>query len=126
LSQDLETQRGSAQWKLTIDGLCFDFSFNKASTDDPTILAPLYQCCLIRRSTLRRLLDLTRGPKSISQLLDMSLKSDLLYPVLSPPHLKAVDRRLHGILDTLEKCLEQSTNPSNVIIQEDLKAFQPV
>ena len=99
------------------------FSFNKWSTDDQTILAPIYQCCLIRRSTLKRLLDLTRGPR-LSELLDMSLRNDVLYPILNAAHLKAVDRRVYGVLDTIEKCLENSDNPSDVIIQEDLKAWK--
>ena len=54
----------------------------------------------------------------------MSLRNDVLYPILNAAHLKAVDRRVYGVLDTIETCLENSDNPSDVIIQEDLKAWK--
>lgn len=77
-------------------------SFGKQHHDEMSILAPIMQCCLVRYSTLMRLKYLYLN--SFSKMLDDSMKSDPLYPILTTGHLKAVDRRLEIILIELQKC----------------------
>ena len=42
--------------------------FGRPHLDDPDVLAPLAQCCLIRPRTLGRLLELYEGPTSLAQV----------------------------------------------------------
>ena len=105
-------------------------AFGRASHDEMSILAPLYQCCLVRGSTLARLLELQAGPP-LSTLLAASLAGDPISPVLTPPHLAALDRRVGLVLATLRDCLTAAPAPNTVIISSDLlyrnvKPDQPV
>jgi hypothetical protein len=77
-------------------------SFGKAYHDEMSILAPLKQCCLLRYSTFERLKYLYMN--KLSSLLDASLRSDPLYPILTDAHLRAVDRRLSVIFYELIEC----------------------
>lgn len=90
-------------------------SFGKAFHDEMSILAPFKQCCLIRYSTFVRLKHLYKN--SISTLLDESLKKDPLYPILTPSHLKAVDRRLKIVLNELNRCISKF-KPTEVIVDD--------
>lgn len=86
-------------------------SFGDPHSDELTILAPLYQCCMIRSSTFERLklfVDVLGG--SLNEL----MSTDPLHPVLDPPHLDAMDRRLKTVIATVHICIDKR-GISNVI-----------
>ncbi|XP_036395204.1 pseudokinase FAM20A [Megalops cyprinoides] len=78
--------------------------FGKHSHDEMSILAPLAQCCIIKRSTLLRLKLLSQGEYRLSDVMRESLGHDMLRPVLTEPHLLALDRRLQRVLRVVHKC----------------------
>jgi len=85
-------------------------SFGNPNKDERSILAPIYQCCQIRRSTLTKLKSFSTNSdhaNSLSQILANKLKKDPLYPVLTDAHLRAIDRRLEKILKEVEVCFEK-------------------
>lgn len=92
--------------------------FGKSRYDELSILAPLYQCCLLRRSTLRRLLSLHNGLEPLSSHMRRSLTRDPLDPILTEGHLEALDRRLHIVLEVVRECVSQRT-AEEVIILDD-------
>uniref|UniRef100_A0A671WTN5 FAM20 C-terminal domain-containing protein n=1 Tax=Sparus aurata TaxID=8175 RepID=A0A671WTN5_SPAAU len=80
-------------------------AFGRHSRDEPTILTPLKQCCRIRRSTLLRLRLLSLPAGRLSDVMRESLVQDPLAgaaPLLSEPHLSALDRRLAAILQAVQ------------------------
>ncbi|XP_075941428.1 extracellular serine/threonine protein kinase FAM20C-like [Anarhichas minor] len=82
-------------------------AFGRHSKDEPSILAPLEQCCRIRRSTWLRLQLLTLSRYRLSDVMRASLSRDPLHtvaPLLSEPHLAALDRRLKTVLKTVSQC----------------------
>lgn len=81
--------------------------FGKHSVDEMSILAPLSQCCMIKRSTLLRLQLLTKREYRLSDVMRESLKADLLHPVLTEPHLLALDRRLIKVLRVVQRCVRR-------------------
>ncbi|KAK7873562.1 hypothetical protein R5R35_008802 [Gryllus longicercus] len=81
-------------------------SFGHPYQDHIDILAPLYQCCLMRKSTWERLL-LFKGGTALSTSLGALLQHSHITPVLSPPHLQALDRRLQIVFAATEICFEQ-------------------
>lgn len=90
-------------------------SFGNPNHDEMSILTPLKQCCKLRNSTWEKLRHLkTQG---LSQLLDKSLKRDPLYPVLTQPHLSAIDRRLDVFISEVLKCIQQYGR-SNVLFDK--------
>ncbi|XP_076366210.1 extracellular serine/threonine protein CG31145-like [Tachypleus tridentatus] len=91
--------------------------FGKPHHDELSILAPVYQCCIIRQSTLKRLLELHLGPLRLSDILRKSLIADPVYPVLIEAHLIALDRRLGICLATIRQCL-QKKRPDEVLIYD--------
>ncbi|XP_047434044.1 extracellular serine/threonine protein kinase FAM20C [Mugil cephalus] len=81
--------------------------FGRHSKDEPSILAPLEQCCRIRRSTWLRLRLLSLPQYRLSDVMRASLSRDPLHraaPVLAEPHLHALDRRLKTALDAVSRC----------------------
>uniref|UniRef100_A0A3P9M2D9 FAM20 C-terminal domain-containing protein n=1 Tax=Oryzias latipes TaxID=8090 RepID=A0A3P9M2D9_ORYLA len=97
-------------------------AFGRHSQDEPSILAPLRQCCRIRRSTLLRLRLLSLSDFSLSEVMRESLDQDPLAavaPLLSEPHLSALDRRLSKVLAAVEICQEKHTD----VIYDDLEEF---
>ena len=72
--------------------------FGRPNHDEVSILAPLYQCCMLRSSTLSALLRFHTGPISLGQALRQSTRADPVYPILVEPHFRAVDRRVGIIL----------------------------
>ncbi len=88
-------------------------AFGRPFQDEFSILEPLKQCCFIRYSTFLRLKYLFKN--KFSKLLDESLKSDPLYPILTVSHLKSVDRRINLIFNELIKCVEKFPTPQVVI-----------
>lgn len=82
--------------------------------DEITILAPLQQCCMIRHSTLQKLILYDEGPFKLSKLLDYSTSKDNLYPILVAGYLTAADRRVKIILKEVQKCI-RTHGWSNVV-----------
>ena len=74
--------------------------------DERPILAPLYQCCRVRKRTYNILtLDLNHSQKSsLSDVLTRHLRMEPLSPMLSTNYLRAIDRRHRNILLEIEKC----------------------
>lgn len=92
--------------------------FGKANVDEFSIIAPLRQCCQIRKSTFLKLAKLYTGPERLSELLDNSMKSDPVYPILLQAHLNAVDRRVIHILRVVARCVEVAQSVHEVIIND--------
>ncbi|XP_029432374.1 extracellular serine/threonine protein kinase FAM20C [Rhinatrema bivittatum] len=88
--------------------------FGKYFHDEHSILVPLNQCCRIRKSTYLRLQLLAKEEYKLSHLMEESLLKDKIAPVLYPPHLEAMDRRLRIILKAVSDCIEKETY-SNVV-----------
>uniref|UniRef100_A0A6Q2XGY1 FAM20 C-terminal domain-containing protein n=1 Tax=Esox lucius TaxID=8010 RepID=A0A6Q2XGY1_ESOLU len=109
-------------------------AFGRHSKDEPSILAPLEQCCRIRRSTLSRLRLLSLPQYRLSDVMRESLSHDPLFsvaPLLSEPHLLALDRRLNVVLQTVRDCQRRQRSRrgegSDVIYDDinDYKKSQP-
>ncbi|XP_037787764.1 extracellular serine/threonine protein CG31145-like [Penaeus monodon] len=92
--------------------------FGKPFHDEVSILAPLYQCCQIRHSTLSTLLRFHSGPMRLSEAMRVSMSVDAAAPVLWEPHLVALDRRLSIILQTVRECVEKTMDPMAVIVND--------
>ena len=82
-------------------------AFGRAKHDEMSILAPLYQCCLMRRTTLATLMRFHHGPLRLSELMKRSLSRDPLDPVLTSGHLEALDRRVAIVLRVVRHCLNK-------------------
>ncbi|XP_072561191.1 extracellular serine/threonine protein kinase FAM20C [Paramormyrops kingsleyae] len=99
-------------------------AFGRHSRDEPSILAPLRQCCRIRRSTFLRLRLLSLPQFRLSDVMRESLTLDPLAsmaPLLSEPHLIALDRRLSTVLQVVKQCQQQHSTVEAVIF-DDLSA----
>ncbi|KAL4091234.1 hypothetical protein QTP88_025956 [Uroleucon formosanum] len=83
-------------------------AFGKAFHDEMSILAPIIQCCHIRKSTLEILLRF-HNFKKLSKHMRESMDDDQLSPVLWEPHLTAMDRRVGLVLQKVRECLSVST-----------------
>ncbi|GAB6029056.1 hypothetical protein CHUAL_004842 [Chamberlinius hualienensis] len=94
-------------------------AFGKANHDEMSILAPFYQCCLIRQSTLKRLMVLHTSPTKLSGLVEQSLQNDPVSPVLTRPHLKALDRRLSIVLSVVRDCVNKVKSEYRQVIIDD-------
>ncbi|XP_077573736.1 glycosaminoglycan xylosylkinase [Stigmatopora nigra] len=92
---------GGTSMLITLDN---GKSFGNPALDERSILAPLYQCCMIRVSTWNRLNLLQGG--ALSAAMRVSLEFDPIRPVLSEPHLLALDRRLAGVAAVIKQCVE--------------------
>ncbi|XP_038065291.1 pseudokinase FAM20A-like [Patiria miniata] len=77
--------------------------FGNPHVDDTTFLAPIYQCCKVRRSTYLHLKELTQ--LRLSDRMRSSMSHDPIAPVVTEDHLQAMDRRLETVLQTIEKCI---------------------
>ncbi|XP_056615796.1 extracellular serine/threonine protein kinase FAM20C-like [Triplophysa dalaica] len=96
-------------------------AFGRYSKDEPSILAPLEQCCRVRRSTLLRLRLLSLPQYRLSDVIRASLSQDPLAsvaPLLTEPHLSALDRRLATVIQTIHDCLQQHQWDSDVIYDD--------
>ncbi|XP_031176539.1 extracellular serine/threonine protein kinase FAM20C-like [Sander lucioperca] len=97
-------------------------AFGRHSRDEPSILTPLKQCCRIYRSTLLRLRLLSLPDFRLSDVMRESLVQDLLAgvaPLLSEPHISALDRRLETVLQVVQDCQEHHTD----VIYDDLEGY---
>ncbi|KAK6641654.1 hypothetical protein RUM44_013369 [Polyplax serrata] len=86
-------------------------SFGNPFVDHIDILAPIYQCCMIRRETWERLHVFSGG--ALSSSLEKVLKYSHISPVLTDSHLHALDRRLILIFAAIEVCVREN-GASNV------------
>ncbi|XP_055074205.2 extracellular serine/threonine protein kinase FAM20C [Misgurnus anguillicaudatus] len=96
-------------------------AFGRYSKDEPSILAPLVQCCRVRRSTLLRLRLLSLPEYRLSDVMRASLSQDPLTtvaPLLTEPHLSALDRRLATVIESIQECLQQHLLHSDVIFDD--------
>lgn len=82
-------------------------AFGRPKHDEMSILAPLYQCCLVRRTTLATLLRFHHGPYRLSYLMRHSLARDPLDPILAAGHFDAMDRRVAITLRVIRHCLSR-------------------
>ncbi|KAE8610409.1 hypothetical protein XENTR_v10012112 [Xenopus tropicalis] len=94
-------------------------SFGNPLVDERSILAPLYQCCIIRVSTWNRLSHLKHG--TLRSALLTATAHDPISPVLSDAHLDALERRLQSILATVQQCIGQFG--ADVVMVEDRMTF---
>ncbi|XP_069557529.1 extracellular serine/threonine protein kinase FAM20C-like [Brachyistius frenatus] len=97
-------------------------AFGRHSQDEPSILAPLQQCCRIRRSTLLRLRLLSLPEFRLSDMMRESLAQDPLAgvaPLLSDSHLSALDRRLETVLQVVQTCQEKHKD----VIYNDVEKY---
>uniref|UniRef100_A0A3P8XRK4 FAM20 C-terminal domain-containing protein n=1 Tax=Esox lucius TaxID=8010 RepID=A0A3P8XRK4_ESOLU len=97
-------------------------SFGNPALDERSILAPLYQCCMVRVSTWNRLNLLRAG--ALSSAMRQALTFDPINPVLAEPHLAALDRRLSGVIETIRQCVE-SQGPDNTLIEDRINLPHP-
>uniref|UniRef100_A0AAG5DW03 FAM20 C-terminal domain-containing protein n=1 Tax=Anopheles atroparvus TaxID=41427 RepID=A0AAG5DW03_ANOAO len=79
--------------------------FGNPYVDHMDILAPLYQCCVIRRATWDRLLLFSGG--ALTETLRAMNELDLLKPLLTKEHYDALERRLLYVYGTVELCKEK-------------------
>lgn len=96
--------------------------FGKAFHDEMSILAPIKQCCVIRATTLKTLLQFHNGPKPLSKLMEEAMANDPIAPVLWEPHLTALDRRVVIILSEIRNCLKNAALSDDVIVSNE-KSF---
>lgn len=94
-------------------------AFGKAFHDEISCLAPIKQCCIIRKSTLKTLLEFHRGPKPLSKLMEEAMAYDPIAPVLWQPHLTALDRRVVTILSEIRNCLQNAALTNDVIVSNE-------
>jgi len=93
-------------------------SLANPDVDHIDILAPLYQCCMIHKTTWDRLRLMSGGALSLSLgriLSHEAMMADVL-PLATEDHLSAMDRRLLTIYAVVEYCLKQKKYASNVIL----------
>lgn len=93
--------------------------FGKANHDEISILAPIYQCCMIRSSTLSTLYRFHSGSAPLSKLMEEAMDQDPLKPILLKPHLLALDRRVGIILQMIRSCLAGAEKITDVIFSHD-------
>ncbi len=72
----------------------------------------------MKTSTHLRLQLLAKEEFRLSALMEESLQTDTLSPILIRPHLEAMDRRLRLVLQVLAGCIEKE-GYSNVV-EDDL------
>ncbi|XP_043922292.1 extracellular serine/threonine protein kinase FAM20C-like [Protopterus annectens] len=92
--------------------------FGRHSHDELSILAPLKQCCRIKKTTYSRLQLLSSTKYQLSDVMRESLLTDPLSPILIEPHLRALDRRLQIILQTIQDCMNKDGYES--VVDNDL------
>jgi len=93
------------------------FSFGRSDHDEISILAPVFQCCMIRHSTFVKLVKLYLGPEKLSTLMRKSMMADKANPILAEKHIRALDRRVVKILTTIHDCIQ--SNPYTDVILDD-------
>uniref|UniRef100_A0A0K8UFU9 Glycosaminoglycan xylosylkinase n=4 Tax=Bactrocera latifrons TaxID=174628 RepID=A0A0K8UFU9_BACLA len=80
-------------------------AFGNPNKDHLDILAPLYQCCLIRKTTWDRLQVFSGGV--LTELIDRLSKHDALFPLITDKHKRGVERRLLVVYAVVEYCMDR-------------------
>lgn len=94
--------------------------FGRSDHDELSVLAPIYQCCMMRSSMLETLLRFHNGPVKLSAGMRDSMSADSISPILLQNHLTALDRRVGIILQVVRECLSNNEdNFSEVIFTHD-------
>ncbi|KOX79951.1 Glycosaminoglycan xylosylkinase [Melipona quadrifasciata] len=93
-------------------------SLGNPDVDHFDILAPLYQCCMIHKTTWDRLKLFSGGSLSIALARLVAHESLMagVQPLVTEAHLSAMDRRLLTIYAVVEYCLKNKKYASNVIL----------
>ncbi|XP_076233441.1 glycosaminoglycan xylosylkinase isoform X1 [Calliopsis andreniformis] len=93
-------------------------SLGNPDADHFDILAPLYQCCMIHKTTWDRLKLFSGGSLSIAlgRLIEHESIIADVEPLMTDAHLSAMDRRLLTIYAVIEYCLKNKKYASNVIL----------
>lgn len=93
-------------------------SLGNPDVDHFDILAPLYQCCMIHKTTWDRLKLFSGGTLSIAlgKLVEHESEISGVQPLITEAHLSAMDRRLLTIYAVVEYCLKSKKYASNVIL----------
>ncbi|XP_041363679.1 extracellular serine/threonine protein kinase FAM20C-like [Gigantopelta aegis] len=94
--------------------------FGKQTHDELSCLAPVTQCCLVRKSTFLKLVKFYLGPDSLSSLMRRSMVADPASPVLTELHMDALDRRVVKILSVLADCVHKGKSISKVIVDDKI------
>ncbi|KAK0142462.1 Extracellular serine/threonine protein kinase FAM20C [Merluccius polli] len=97
-------------------------AFGRHSRDEHSILAPLQQCCRIRRSTFLRLHLMSLPSFRLSDVMRESLAHDplaVVQPLLSEAHLSALDRRLATVLKVLHTCRDHRDD----VVYNDIEGY---
>ncbi|XP_011496158.1 PREDICTED: glycosaminoglycan xylosylkinase [Ceratosolen solmsi marchali] len=89
-------------------------SLGNPDIDHIDILAPLYQCCIVRKTTWDRLQLLSGGSLSyaLKELLAHESSMADVLPIITDKHLNAIDRRLLTVYAIVEYCLNKTQNSS--------------
>ncbi|KAI5609728.1 pseudokinase FAM20A isoform X1, partial [Silurus asotus] len=95
--------------------------FGKHSYDEISILAPLTQCCMIKRSTFLRLQLLLQPEYRLSDVIRESLARDPLRPILTELHLQALDRRLERVVRSVSRCVKK-LGEAKVVVTDFVEA----
>ncbi|XP_050099471.1 glycosaminoglycan xylosylkinase homolog isoform X2 [Anopheles aquasalis] len=82
--------------------------FGNPFVDHLDILAPLYQCCMIRDTTWKRLKLFSGG--ALTDLLREIDRLDALQPLLTEAHYLALERRLLYVFSTVQLCTQKHGN----------------
>ncbi|XP_031789323.1 glycosaminoglycan xylosylkinase isoform X1 [Nasonia vitripennis] len=93
-------------------------SLGNPDLDHIDILAPLYQCCLIRKATWKRLQLFSGGSLgyALNELLAHESSKANVLPLITNEHLNAIERRLLTVFGVVEFCIHKNQYPANVII----------
>lgn len=118
---EIFTQFGDDGFLLHLDNAR---GFGQHSHDEMTILAPLYQCCRLKEDTWQRLNLLARPEYRLSDVMRESLYRDSLSPILSEPHLRALDRRLQTVLRVVRRCI--NVHGEEVVLQKKPPPILPI
>ncbi|XP_033333638.1 glycosaminoglycan xylosylkinase [Megalopta genalis] len=93
-------------------------SLGNPDVDHFDILAPLYQCCMIHKTTWDRLRLFSGGSLSVAVRKLVAHESAIagVEHLITDAHLSAMDRRLLTVYAVVEYCLKSKAYASNVIL----------
>lgn len=81
--------------------------------DEQIFMAPITQCCTLRKSTYNKLV---KHRRTLGEELQYRLSRDPLHPVLFDDWYMALDRRLDLILNMMEKCAKANGGWDKVLV----------
>ncbi|KAK3605622.1 hypothetical protein CHS0354_027289 [Potamilus streckersoni] len=84
--------------------ILLDYGLSFCDRKDPVLLAPIYQCCRIRKSLYRNLLKYSA---ILTEVFDGATKDDPLYPLLLLEDTIAMQQRLNTIIALVQICLKK-------------------